>query len=413
MKNMTIYFNATDFDKDYEYKGQYGDTTYAIGTAANALFKATIQDNDHEAIVVDGCAVNDNMSSGLFAFHLESQVAAQINTVREALKKLAPNEKLTLNLFGHSRGGIATYLMCQGLKDVSPEKLAINLVAIEPVPGNYVWTSYLDHGLGLNLSIASRSYDMRDCKNLNHALVIFANDAKMSAVFAHAPLLPMFPQSTNVTVDVVESNHMTLQRFYSDINEFCFLAENTMHMAIKFLREQGTVYKPSFHYGMDYFHPIQMQHLITQPIQRSMQFYNTIHTQPDKPYTNHAHYINSNTSHQATHTDYSYHVQNLMPGPVVISKRNMIAYAVFLTGMSCGILAATPLIDGQALKIASALLGLAAMAVSIAYLSTRPTAPVQKTVKFSTGFELLNRDQNQLKHDSLYKAPYQLPTRVC
>lgn len=414
MKIITIYFNATGVDRTSRAQYVHDGETYTDGAAANELFNATFRDRTkgYSAYVIDGSAIGHNISGGVFAFNLETQVQKEISFVRWELEQLDNEEKLTLNLFGHSRGGVAAFLMCQGLKDVAPKKLSINVVAIDPVPGNFVWTAYLDRTLGLNLSVASRCYDMQDCHNLTNMLVIFSNTVggnKLPHVIGHAPVLPMFPKSTNVTVDVMHSDHMALQWMPKYNNKIYNDALQTIHMAATFLKKHGTRYEQDFRYLHGKNVSFENEVVVTTPIQRPMHFYNSILSLPGKQFKNHMHHQRMDSLTACSHHDYTYHVDDISPRPILMIKRpvKFILCAMFLTGLACTMLAATPVLDTQTLKIVSALLGLAAMAGSMAYLQHHPNhAGVKKPILVKQLSVLSSKDRDNTLTDNQIKLEF-------
>jgi hypothetical protein len=234
MPIFNVYINGTDEDNGLNIGG--------ITSLANLLQVLTLQNEQQSSICLNGCGVNNSHPldlGGLFTFHLGRQVNQVVTMVQE---KLRSDEKLTLNLYGFSRGGAAVFWICKKLADVPAEKLEINVASLEPVPGNFIWASNLGKKLGINLTLTNIIADLRDCKNIKNALVLFTNQY-MLPIMGHAPVLPLLPSSTNKRVDVVPGCHKGAELFYMNSNGRYAAYKNsdiTFHYVTRHLKAWGT-----------------------------------------------------------------------------------------------------------------------------------------------------------------------------
>lgn len=106
----------------------------------------------------DGCGVDSPLLGGLFGTGLDEQSADAISLIREEIEA---GHTITLNAYGHSRGGIAALMLAKQLSAVDPNVLSINLGLLDPVPGNLIITSALDP---LKISLANKTMDLTGCK---------------------------------------------------------------------------------------------------------------------------------------------------------------------------------------------------------------------------------------------------------
>jgi hypothetical protein len=83
------------------------------------------------------------------------------------MQEINAGHQITLNVYGHSRGGIAALLLAKQLGRVDKEKLAINLALLDPVPGNSIIISSIDP---FKISLANKTMDLSDCKPLRKVL---------------------------------------------------------------------------------------------------------------------------------------------------------------------------------------------------------------------------------------------------
>lgn len=249
-KVITVYINGTDEPSDFAtYYPGTGLRRFNFTTSlANVLNELTVKDQNNISICLDGCGINNPYYidlGGIFSWNLE----AQINELVDDIKERLGNEKITLNLYGFSRGGAGVYLLAKKLKDIDPEQLEINILAFEPVPGNFVYGVYVDKFLGLNRTLSSMISDLSDCRNLNRVQSLYTNEP-LPDITCHAPILPAFHATCEHTVDVVPGCHKNAESFtvrYDARNKY-FITPYNVQSAIAFrlvrtfLQECGTIF---------------------------------------------------------------------------------------------------------------------------------------------------------------------------
>jgi len=138
-----------------------------------------------------------------------------MNIVQHVQDLLKENEeKICLNVFGFSRGGVAALLLAQKLKTIPRDRLTINIAALEPVPGNFTTTVDYDLTFKKNKTISSAIYDLSDCNNVDRILLLYINEP-MPDVVGHAPILPILPETCRSEIDVTPGCHKGAATFYS------------------------------------------------------------------------------------------------------------------------------------------------------------------------------------------------------
>lgn len=292
MKTLNVYINGTN----------QSNRLGSISSLANVLHAMTIQDENQSSWCIEGCGINNPDSrdfGAIFTFYLEIQVNKIVDDIKNILISL--NEKLVLNLYGFSRGGAAVFWICKKLKDIQPDLIEINVASFEPVPGNFVRSSYIDNVSGATTTLSSRIADLSDCKNINKMLVLFTN-IPLDDIACHAPLLPIKPASASMIVDVVPGCHAGAQ-FFNITSEKWLNAYNhesalTFHYVTDFLKDCNTqfnqerfVFSPVLRSSQKEAIRTLLPHLNDklQQTKRSMHFYNEIRTNPEGQYLNLTH----------------------------------------------------------------------------------------------------------------------------
>lgn len=121
-----------------------------------------------------------------------------------------------------------------------------------------------------------------------------------------------------------------------------------------------------------------------------------------------AQFVHNSTSSSTTNTTYTplvsanrqSYVANLIH---VKNPKNLITCAMFCVGLASVVLAGTPVIDTLALKVVSALLGVAAMAASSLYLAP---ASVKNTLRFRTPPAQLTLQPQQVQQVNRYQPVF-------
>ncbi len=237
-RTFSVYFNGTDDSKDIPEYGDY------VALAA-LLDHMTVKDNDNFSLCVEGCGIEtrDFRDLGIiFAFHLEQQALKVAKQIEDLVK--SSKEKIILNIYGFSRGGVAAFLLAQKLKHISADFLAINIASFEPVPGNFIMGVYGDLLLGAGSTLSAAVADLTECKNIANALVLFTNQP-LPDIACHAPILPAFPATSNVEIDVTPGCHRGAVVFTKSGNSVGAANNESVivfHRIVEFMKRCGTTF---------------------------------------------------------------------------------------------------------------------------------------------------------------------------
>ena len=162
-------------------------------------------DNKYIAMGFDGTAISDGLLGLLFAKGIDRQCHEVIVRVKEEIQN---GHHVTLNAYGHSRGGATALLLAKQLSNVDPSLLSIHLVLVDPVPGNLIVSTILDP---FNFNLASKIKDLSECKPLKKVLALYPNQSLGWIQSFFAPTVSIYPAHTDVQEDVVRGNHEMLQ----------------------------------------------------------------------------------------------------------------------------------------------------------------------------------------------------------
>lgn len=197
----------------------------------SVLHRDACNDETHQKMGFDGCALEKGaLIGGIFGFGLDEQCEKVLARVNSLLERSA--ETVTVNAYGHSRGGVACLLLAKKL--AGNPRIEVNLVIHDPVSGNWIGSAYLD-GLGLNVTLTSEGSDVSACDNLHSALVIYPV-LPLPDIMAHAPLLPVFPQTCEVRIELTLGCHLGAQDLGLNSNN----AMIACHLAVQAMTEKGT-----------------------------------------------------------------------------------------------------------------------------------------------------------------------------
>ncbi len=189
----SIYFNGTSFEmRDFtNFAGFFHEHTQTNG--------------QHLKLGFDGCAIVKGLfTGGIFGASTESQAKAAAQAI---LDKIHLGHKIKVNCYGHSRGAISALLLAKQLGGFSKDQLEMNLVLLDTVPGNYLWTSTID---ATQATFANQALDLSKCKNINHVLNLYPA-TPLPNLFCHAPLIPLFPSFTQVDTELTPGIHSNTQ----------------------------------------------------------------------------------------------------------------------------------------------------------------------------------------------------------
>ncbi|MGC1183258.1 MAG: hypothetical protein WA877_10105, partial [Legionella sp.] len=214
-KTISVYFSGTDFSIN---NGRF---------LATFLFRRTEESDAQIKMGFNGCGVDYGFNGGIFGSGLDEQCEKVIDCV---VQEINAGHQITLNVYGHSRGGIAALLLAKQLGNIDKEKLDINLALLDPVPGNYIITSNIDP---FKISLANKTMDLSDCKPLRKVLALYPY-IPLPAIACHAPLLVSYPQETEVEEEVVNGCH-------SEAEQISHFSANLVKLRVEeFLVKNGT-----------------------------------------------------------------------------------------------------------------------------------------------------------------------------
>jgi hypothetical protein len=159
-------------------------------------------------IAFDGCGVTNGLGGVIFANGLWSQCEEVISHLQYILSSLDTVSStssstpcsLIVNIVGLSRGGIAVLYLVQLIhKKISDiNKLQINLLLFDPVPGNLIWSSkYLDL---CSFSTVNSALDISRCDHIHDVLALYPYLPLPDLAF-HAPLFPKYSLSCHEIIE--------------------------------------------------------------------------------------------------------------------------------------------------------------------------------------------------------------------
>ncbi len=192
-KTISVYFSGTGFSID--------DREFLTAS----LYVRTEGSESQIKIGFSGCGVDYGFRGGIFGSGLDEQCNYVIARV---IQEINAGYQITLNVYGHSRGGIAALLLAKQLGNIDKEKLAINLALLDPVPGNFITTSSIDP---FEISLTNKTMDLSGCKPLKRVLALYPY-LPLPAIVCHAPLLASYPKETEVDIEVVNGCHAQVEQ---------------------------------------------------------------------------------------------------------------------------------------------------------------------------------------------------------
>lgn len=194
-KIISVYFSGTGFSIN---EGHF---------LTSSLHKRTEESESQIKMGFNGCGVDYGLSGVIFGSGLDEQCEKVINRI---IQEINAGHQITLNVYGHSRGGIAALLLAKQLGTIDKDKLAINLALLDPVPGNFITTPTIDP---FKISLANKTMDLSDCKPLRKVLALYPH-IPLPAIACHAPLLVSYPEETDVDEEVVNGCHAQAENIY-------------------------------------------------------------------------------------------------------------------------------------------------------------------------------------------------------
>ncbi len=235
-KFVSVYFNGTCDTSTVPEQGK-------ISLAA-LLAHTTKTDSNNYSFCVNGCGESRDIRdfSVVFSFHLEKQVADIIKKIEQIIAE--SDDKIVLNVYGFSRGGIAAFLLCQKLKNSSKDRLTINVASFEPVPVNFITSVNGDRFFGTKSTLAAMVADLTECDNIDNMLILFTNQP-LPDIWGFAPILPALPTTCKLEVDVTPGRHVSAVSFYKEGQSI--QAQNNesaivFHRIVGFMQQCGTTF---------------------------------------------------------------------------------------------------------------------------------------------------------------------------
>ncbi len=226
MKNSTlsVYFSGTSHEIENNE------------TLAGMLHTTTLIDGEHAKMGFNGCGIEFGRSGEFFGMGLEEQCDQVVENV---LGMLSIGKRVRLNAYGHSRGAVACLLLAKKLGKFDPDLLEINLVLMDPVPGNSISSATLDF---TQRTLARQTWDVSDCHNLKRVLALYPHEP-LPAWKCHAPIIPQYPSHCAVTEEIIPGRHSGAQHTRPDtLNGINNASKITFSMVTQFLVNLGTTF---------------------------------------------------------------------------------------------------------------------------------------------------------------------------
>lgn len=195
-KTISVFFSGTGFS--------ITNTNFL----AASLYSKVEENEQQIKIGFDGCGEVNPFLGTIFGHGLDAQCDEVIQRVT---KEIADGHKITLNIYGHSRGGIGALMLAQQLSAVDPDKLSINMALLDPVPGNLITTSTIDP---LHISLANKTMDLTACKPLKRVLALYPHIPLPDYAF-HAPLFASYPKGIELEEDATAGCHAEAEQISS------------------------------------------------------------------------------------------------------------------------------------------------------------------------------------------------------
>ena len=157
----------------------------------------------HYKMIFTGCAVAYGTSGMLWGTGLDKQADLLITRIEELQQGHGTERRLVVNLFGLSRGGVACFIFAKKLSKWDPALIDVNILAFDPVPGNFVATAKLDF---FGLTNAWSNMDLKKSAVVKTALLLYPYEP-LPTLAVHAPMIPKFSRTTQVTYEVILGCH--------------------------------------------------------------------------------------------------------------------------------------------------------------------------------------------------------------
>lgn len=200
---------------------------------ASSLYNEINQNKEQIKFGFNGCGVDFGLRGTIFGSDIDKHCDTVIT---EVLSQIQAGNRVTLNVYGHSRGAIEALLLAKQFSDIDLSSLEINLALLDPVPGNLISAAKIDP---LKICLANKTMDLTNCKPLRHVLALYPHEPLNDLAF-HAPLLASYPKDTIVEEEVVNGCHAEAEQNYN-------FASKLVKLRVKqFLLEHGTLFSGAY-----------------------------------------------------------------------------------------------------------------------------------------------------------------------
>jgi hypothetical protein len=183
--------------------------------------------------------VSHGIGGTLFANGLRDEA----EEVRDIVSKLMESQHhVVVNVFGLSRGGIAAIYLAQALsgEGFSPNKLTLNMMLFDPVPGDQVLSGFPWTG--------RNAKDVSGCAALKRVLALYPHEP-LPWISFHAPLLCRYPDTCRVDEDVILGCHQgalyATARMNRHLDAMTLACNLSCRMIVDFCGEVGTQLVPN------------------------------------------------------------------------------------------------------------------------------------------------------------------------
>jgi hypothetical protein len=187
---LSVFWCGTDGHKELsstqlQLFGKWCDATDISEVEGPLEWDEESSDDVHLKLRFDGCYITNGLLGMVFGAGLDAQSKHAYSRVMEIIEKRGA--RLVLNLFGLSRGAVGCLKLIKKLKAVK-EHLEVNVLAFDPVPGNFVTTAKMDI---FHVTHAWSNMDLRATTCVKDALVLFPYEPLPDHI-VHAPMIPRF-----------------------------------------------------------------------------------------------------------------------------------------------------------------------------------------------------------------------------
>ncbi|KEI34593.1 hypothetical protein FRA_50c14630 [Francisella sp. W12-1067] len=209
--NYTFYFNGTGDDTIFSLDSDpWINLSDSREDRSLILTYLDFMNRPDKLKVYEGLGTGQGMQSSmelLFATNLSKYTKRFIYDIEDVTQN-QKNEQITINLIGFSRGSITILHILKNLQNskTNPLKeipnLTLNVVLIDPVPGNYKISNRLDF---LHQNTTNQHIDLSNINWINNVGILISSHCIKAMPFK--PMIPEFHYNTKVTIDFYFGEH--------------------------------------------------------------------------------------------------------------------------------------------------------------------------------------------------------------